>query len=520
MKEFIKQLDDLSPVITLYYNDSKKHSSFFSGILTILHYSIVFLVICIYSSYVFTHTSSSSAFYKTFLADPGIFDITEDNFFHYISFKGGVEYDSKAISIIGVEMRPSVILENNRETTFDHWIYENCTINFKSVLNTEVSTGSEASQANAEKYGLCVTKFYNAEEHKVYSKNEKGFKYPTIQHGTGNDNSVPYGIIVQACQNETSIKGCYSQGKITEFFGQIFSLVMNVQDKYVNTNNYKEPFVNYINSFEIRVDNEAIINTNMYFSSTIVINHLGFITDSIKNIWAYSYEQFVANTYDKKDTEILTMFYFWMKNEADVYKRKYMKIQEILPSISGISTVSYCFFFLINMISHNFVVFYNFNHFMLLFEGTQRRTGEFKKLIKKASTNTIYVLKGSCQKLPQITPKYNRMTPMVKRVHLNWRQIIKHLLIFKFTKAGYINKMLNFRKKLLSEEKLIKNNIFLNDFRRFLPEFIEGNSEKLQGMETVLLNQNFYDPQRQDSYKNNSGTLEFLNFRGTSVIKN
>lgn len=451
MKRFIQKMDYLSPSIALYHSGSIRHNSIFSGVLTLLYCSVMISIVVFYSSEILTHRRLSSSYHKTYLDDPGEFEVSSKSFFHYLTFKNGFQFDSRAMSVIGAERRPSAILKNNKEVSFDHWIYSNCTLNLKP---------KNSKNFNGDNFGLCISGFYDSKLRRVFKESEEGFRYPVIQHGMGNDNSQPYSVIVQACQNETKDDTCFPEEEIKNYFGDLFSMVMHIQDFYVDIKSYTYPFITNLNAFEVGIFQDMIVASSMHFSSTILNTYEGYVSNSLRSTTGYSYDQVVKNTYEPNTKDqIYSMFFFWMNNQAHVYERNYSKIQDILPEITAISKLSYTVLFLINMLFHNYIVFFNFNNLVF---GLQKEY----KFDKINTFNLNQTLSRTRTKLVQsITEKGLSLKCPQERINFRKEKFsliaIFHL-IFRI-KSCYMKKLLKLRKKLLSEDRIIKNYIVLND---------------------------------------------------------
>ena len=505
MKNLIKKADSLSPTITFYYSNSIKHSSFLSGLLTLIHYAVSIAIICIYITQVFTHTCSTSFYYRVYQEDPGIFEVNNKSFFHYITFKNGFEFDPRAMSVIGVEQRPSYIIENNEEVSLDHWIYQNCTLRFEP---------KNSKHLKLDKYGLCLTQFYDSKNKKIYSTEEEGFRYPTIQHGTGNDVSFPYSVVIQSCQNETKNDNCYDKDKINEYFEDLFSLVVHIQDMYVDVNNYSHPFVTFLNSFEVGIMQDSVISSNMHFSPTLVRGHEGYVTDIMRETTGYSYDQVVRGNYQRKEhNRIISMLFFWMHNQSDVYERKYYKFQDVLANISAIMKCSSCFFFLVNLMYHNFVIFEDFNGLLVDMQTSCKASAEnFSKMQKESlGGSRIKILNTGAKTKQNLSTKISTKVPALRKIDLTFVKMLRHLLNCTHPN-NYISKMIGLRKRLLSEEKMIKDHIFLSDLVK-----LHSNSfmfEKIHNDGTFLdsiICDEFYGKKERESFD----SMDFLSYQKT-----
>jgi len=80
-----KEIDFLSPQITLFYKGSLSHSSITSGILSLIAF-IIIIIFAIYYSLDFLKWQNPKAYYfMRFVDDAGLFPINSSSFFHYIS---------------------------------------------------------------------------------------------------------------------------------------------------------------------------------------------------------------------------------------------------------------------------------------------------------------------------------------------------------------------------------------------------------------------------------------------------
>lgn len=179
--------DIISPDITLYFNHSKKYTSFISKLLTLLTVSFITVISGIILSDFFSKKNPNAFYYNQFINDTGVFYFNKNQIFHSITFLSELKYDPKAISIIGLKnIYPLKYLINSNPYSYDHWIYDSCDI---KTFPCEIMDDIENYIDQFER-GVCLSKFYNKTTHEVVTINDTSFKYPSIEHGSINPSSV------------------------------------------------------------------------------------------------------------------------------------------------------------------------------------------------------------------------------------------------------------------------------------------------------------------------------------------
>jgi len=80
---FIYHLDILSSLITIYYKDREKHSSFFSVFLSFILYIIILFLTIYLFIYFLKRKYPSTFFYKTITEDIGKIYLNDTDFFSF-----------------------------------------------------------------------------------------------------------------------------------------------------------------------------------------------------------------------------------------------------------------------------------------------------------------------------------------------------------------------------------------------------------------------------------------------------
>ncbi len=78
---FFKQCDLISPEITLFFKGGKNHSSIFSGIITIIAYSLVLIFIIHNIKYFINKENPTIYYYNRYGEDAGSFPLKHQEYF-------------------------------------------------------------------------------------------------------------------------------------------------------------------------------------------------------------------------------------------------------------------------------------------------------------------------------------------------------------------------------------------------------------------------------------------------------
>ena len=84
-KELLKKLDFLSPDITLYHKGDHSHSSWMSGILSLIEATVVIIFGIYFFLDFINHREPKAYYYNRFIEDAGLYHINSSSFFHFIS---------------------------------------------------------------------------------------------------------------------------------------------------------------------------------------------------------------------------------------------------------------------------------------------------------------------------------------------------------------------------------------------------------------------------------------------------
>ena len=204
----LRKFDYFSPLITLYFKGEARHSSSFSGIISIIFTFFVFIV-CIYVSYDFLFKKNPTSYYlKREIKDIGTININNDNFFHFLTFIDDENnedyYNDKVFSVIGINnnsLKDFDLYNFISQYSYSHYIYELC---------EKLNISNSLYEKNFNK-SLCISKYYDKNKNKIINSNEKDFPFPKLQNNLNDNHILYYGILIKECENNTlyNNNSCY-----------------------------------------------------------------------------------------------------------------------------------------------------------------------------------------------------------------------------------------------------------------------------------------------------------------------
>ena len=361
---FIKNLDFLSPPITFYHQGLLFHSSFVSGILSII--SIILIAICTvyYSIELIKKKNPKTSSYYTFIEDSGIYPMNASSLFHFITlssennnFKSnGIDFSS--FRIIGLEVYFKLYLSDYNISHFNHWIYGKCN------STKDIEEIDDLIQYDFFEKSACIQKYFNKEDQKYYDVDDPKFRWPVIAHGTANKNIKPYNVIVEKCEESTlnlilgeghqcnnTLEFEFNQNNT--FYGEIFIYIVN---HYVDISNYSNPYKKYMEMIgNVLLSNSYSVN-HLNFNPSVIKTYNGLISDKFYEQYTPIYEKHETYSFDKEKTNIYSVFALWLKNKLYRNERSYKKLQDLFSSVGGIYQSITMVAAYINILYNKFIV--------------------------------------------------------------------------------------------------------------------------------------------------------------------
>ena len=355
--------DIVSPPITLFYRSKSQHTSIPGLLISIISIAFLTVVSIIISLDFFFKRNPNAYTYKRYIEDAGKFYFNSSGIFHFVTFGEDIEnfiYDKRAFSLIGVRTTDNVILENNNEEIYDHWIYDYCDDDANETYKYIKENGFNKRYEKA----FCIKKFYNSTTQEIIDINNINFQYPQLAHGNSNPNEILYGIFLQRCQNNSLNNfTCYDNNTIDSLALTAYSYSIYFFEQYIDINNYKNPLVHFFYRLTNHINKGSYTINHLNFHPALVLTYNGIIFEDNYEIETYIYdtnEKFVTNK-DETNSNIYAMIYFWLQNQQDVYIRRYKLFQDICGSIGGIIKFIMVIGSYLNLLFHNYILYNDLN---------------------------------------------------------------------------------------------------------------------------------------------------------------
>ena len=504
----IRKFDYFSPVITLYYKGEKRHSSIFSGIISII-FSIFLITVCIYISIDFLFKKNPSSFYfKREMKNIEIFNLTHDYFFHYITFLDDEtkknDFDEKAFSLIGINNESFVnFFTYNSIYDFSHWKYEKCE-NLKKINKTIKELIINEKYFNSS---LCLSKYYDKKTNKILNCDDKNFPFPNLENNLYHDEYLlNYGILFKECENFSLYNNdsCYDLDTIHKIsFSKQRKYIFNYFSNFYDFENFENPIIKQLNKINFNYNPYYIKINQINLLQTIVRTTHGIFFDNFNELKTYNLDNYYDSYLYNYLNLIAELIEIKMTNKMEIYRREYKKFQDIIGSIDGMIEILILLLEIINQfLYHDFRLVYDFNEVigkkinkikqksdMISLSPNQNINSKFylnnnfitenklskfqvgvnnNGLIKTSSLNVNNIFNNN--KLTSnsfqnnnkniITNSFNNFDFNILSNFEDFSWIIymkSNLCCFKKKEVKYYNKILLLRKNILSEERILKN---------------------------------------------------------------
>ena len=405
---WLKKVDWLSPPITLYYRGEGSHVSIYSGLLSIVAYTIVIVATFYYALNFINREDPKAYFFNRYIEDAGSFPLNSTQMFHFIQLSDyktnlKVPVDFSAFRIVGFDDVQPADYQKDPDIVKrkDHWIYGNC--------NNDTDTEGISYLINQDYYteSACIRKYYDKNKQKYYDTTDPNFRWPILLKGCSNPDRTYYGIIMQKCTDASEFlqtnggPQCHDSNVIEDYIDSV-SLNFQIIDHYADMLNYEMPFTKYFYEVTSSITNNNLVIQHLNFNPAYMLTHNGYFFDNQVEENAYFFTQ------NEKQTEVNDLkgcvigIYFWMQNTLQYYERTYDRIQDILSDIGGISNIVLTIGGILNLLIHNFIVVLDTENFVI---NTDQDNFKNRELEKKP---TIFNMANNIMNPPRRPYQANR----------------------------------------------------------------------------------------------------------------
>ena len=337
---FLKEVDFLSPPISLFYQGSTTHSSISSGILSIITAGLLIYITIIRIIDLFSRDNETldSKSFSYFIEDAGTININLSNLFHFISIedwndKGNEEFDFSYFNALGFEQSFSDMTDFDF-TNYNHWVYGLCNENDRKNLKDIVTQSFFTRSA-------CIRKFFDSETKQYYDINDSKFKWPSLSHGISHPDNKIYNILITSC-NQNIINNIFN-GELTcqniDNFDMSFkSIHLNFVDQYIDVLKYEDPITKYFYRITNKLDSNLYSINHLIFNPSLLKTNKGYIVDVIINDNSFRYERNEIFTYQRTGN-IYNGYSLYLNNRIEYYERSYENIEDTLSALGGIYNI-------------------------------------------------------------------------------------------------------------------------------------------------------------------------------------
>ena len=407
----IKELDYLSPKISLFYFGKKSHVSIFGSIMTML---MVFLS-GLYSFYLIyniaKHNVSNFMFYKNYLDDAGYYIFNDTGgIFHYFQlydYQNQVfgKYNSKYIRIF----MSRIYYKNYEKESLsknEHWVYDLCR---DGIDNKNIPKEIFEDNQNFN-IGVCLRYYYDNIKRKYFPIEDKqNFKYPYLIHGSGRRDNLLLETVVERCNNESIISDllgpCGDEKAIEDYLDIHKAIYFQLLENQVNTENYKKSIYHYIYSISGSLNALNVPVNNVNLMPFIIEIKKGIILPKVEKLITYIFDDNRKATFETNNKYLMAIFDYWLVNSCQVIKGEYNNLYDILPNIGGIIQLIYYIFYSFNYLYNKYIIIADCNK--LFFQMFHRNAENEDSYNRKIFINCVNSIKDEL--------KFKRNNSQIKR---------------------------------------------------------------------------------------------------------
>ena len=367
----LKNFDFISPKITFYYKNKKRHISPFGGLLSIIGFILSLYIIINYTIFKDFTNKSSLLMNRNFEIDKSYNYFNETGLFHFIwIYKNNNIFNNNEIqlnniknSLIRIYMTYSFdkyeYNSSNLEDN-DHWVYDTC----HTYINKE-------DKIYDYSFSSCIKYYYNSLEKKYYSiHDELNFKWPFMRENISNHENAFYATFVEKCTNNSKMKDifgdCYPEEKIDEYLSNF----QNIFISFINNKIQIKDSKSHIQKYSHKIHDTLKSKDNYFFShemNFIPFNYeerLNIISKKIKfNSFIFDGES-ASKINNRGNNKLLIVYLFKFKGYINEFRRQGNYFLESFHMIGGNIILIYLIFYMIGSFVNERIVLRNFQSFL------------------------------------------------------------------------------------------------------------------------------------------------------------
>ena len=325
---FLLRFDFLSPSNSVHFNRKERRASIMSGILSILSILGVIGVSIPIVIDLIKKKKPVAYFYNKYYSKVGIFPFNSSSMFNFVTV-GYKKIDFRAITIFSTEKYITDYVEDSDLSEYKHWIHGECD---PSDLN-----GLEYDNMTLFQEGACIREYWDVTKQKYIKKGEDGFIWPEIQDVA--QLARPYGLYIEKCRNNSGPvlhrDNCHEESIINQYIKESVQAMLYFIDHYIDVGNYTNPAINTFYKFSTGIFEGNVPVNHLNYNPVKIRTNKGWLTDKIVEETSFMFSQNEKMAIDDPENKILSIYYFWMQNNVQVYERAYEKVQEMLGNIGG-----------------------------------------------------------------------------------------------------------------------------------------------------------------------------------------
>ena len=410
----LKNLDYLSPKISLFFYGRRRHSAFLGGILTILMIITCLTYIFYLCLNVCRHNTSTFQYYRHLFRDPGVFLFNNtEGIFHFFQFYNPKnksyygKFNSKYIRFFMTSIsdeyknNPQILSQN------EHWVYDNC----RDKIDNEYINDNIFVNTSFE-YGICLRYYYNKIDKKYYPiEDKKNFIYPHLANIELNMN-YSIATVIEKCDNNSilteALGFCADEKDIQNYLNDYSGLNFNVLQHEINPENYFNPIYYFIYGISSILQSSKINEHNIIFVPLKTNIKGGLVLPERKQKLTYSFYDYYKRDEElnTNNNKIISIYNFCLSPSGYVFKSDYETIYDCFPKMGGIIQLIYYLFFGINFCYNRFTIINDTKRLFFQLNNNERANRNIQilhfskavKSLRRVSSKIIYKIKDKDKK--------------------------------------------------------------------------------------------------------------------------